>query len=190
MTLFYIFVAALFIAVAFEVGVGIQKRKHKRKGRGNEVIKDEIKQIVQENPAYKFPIQYSECLEFNTQQAKVLGLILNIRQENITGREIFDFLSLLPQTITPGAELMMEGEEEKGNSQYHLVYDSFLRPRYVRYGYEGEEDSLPYSEYGDDKWWWEEGWKQTRPKLPETTTDAVVQMIRFLIEFGFIKLPQ
>lgn len=188
MTLFYILIAAIFLAIAFEIGGGIQKRKHKKWG-DNKILQKEIKRISAHNPALKFPIPAPNLLKFNSQQIKTLGLVLRIRQEDLAGSGIIDFLHLLPETITPGKDLMSEGEEDYGEKEYHLVFDQSLRPRYVRFGYEGEEDSLPYSEYGDDKWWWEQGWKQTRPKTPEIATDATITTIRFLIEYGFIKIP-
>lgn len=162
--------------------------KRRREKKGREFVISRVKEIHELNPGLEFNFTSLPVFLRPDQKRRIsekLGWPMDYMYS------LRDVLALLPEKITPGPELRREFEDQE--KAYQLIFDSHLRPEYALWGWEGKDDSLPYSELGDDDWFNDPeygGWKHTRTKTPEDVGECYVQMIEFLVDNNLIKLEK
>lgn len=138
------------------------------------------------NSGLEFSFPYSHALISRTQAEEIRKIL---KWPKGVRFYFGDVLSLLPTTLTPPEKFCEEIDKDDFKPrEYTLTFDSHLRPYYTLTGWEGVEDTLPYSEYGDNEWFKNEGWKSTRPKTPENIGDCYVSLVKFLVENKFVKV--
>lgn len=138
------------------------------------------------NPGLEFSFPYNSSIFSKTQKIEIRKVLKWPKSMEF---ELEDIISLLPKEITPPIELRdLFDKEDFKPRKYYLNFDSDLKPYYYLWGFEGVDDTLPYSEYGNDDWFRENGWERTRPKTPEDLGECYVRVIKFLVDYKFVKV--
>lgn len=178
----------LFIWLLVDETERIARRRHRSQ---RDWIGKCLKKIKHKNPDLVFnfsglPVEISK--KHRLRICKVMGW---------SERTVFtlrDIIALFPETIMVPEELQnnyMTLDGESKPIKYTLGFDSKLRPEYTKWGWEGADDTLPYSEYGDNEWFNDPengGWKYARMKKPEDIVECYVEVLEMLVTYKLIKI--